>query len=469
MKFLFIQKSAFPLAGVMSLGAVIKKTGWQVDLVLAGEEDILKKVWEFQPQVVAFPVFTGEHQWVLRQARVLKKKHPRIFILLGGSHPTYYPDIVKEKGVDGIIRGEAEGAVLDLLKALEQKKSLTKIKNLWLKKGKRIHKNPLRPLIEDLDSLPVPLRGIYYQYNFLKNASVKQFLTGRGCPYNCTFCSNHLLRQMYQGKGKYLRRHSPLRVIQEIKEVWEKYGFKTISFTDDVFTVDKNWLKEFLPLYRKKIGVPFMVNVTANSLDEELAKMLKKAGCYGIAMGIESGSQEMRFKVLKKFITDKQIFEGGRLAKKYNLVLKTYNILSLPGETLQDAIKTIKINAALKPLSATASLLQPYPDYEITRYAARKGFLAKNFGIDDVFESIYLASPIKGKESQEIENLQAFFPFLVAHPKFIPLVKPLLRLPFRWLFRLVARITYGFYMSRVHRLSLLDKIRFLHHIDPLKV
>lgn len=453
----------------MSLAAVIKKAGWQPDLVLAGEEDIFAKVREFKPDVVGFPVFTGEHQWVLRLAWDLKKKYPKIFILLGGPHPTYYPEIIKEKGIDGIIRGEAEGAVFDLLKALGQKKSLGKIKNLWVKKGERIYKNPLRPLIEDLNTLPIPGREIYYQYGFLRNASVKQFLTARGCPYNCTFCSNHLLRRLYQGKGRYLRRSSPQRVIEEIRQVKRKYGFKTISFTDDVFTFDKAWLDEFLPLYKKEIGVPFMVNVTANSLDEELASMLKKANCYGVAMGIESGSEKMRFRVLKKFITDEQILETGRLAKKYNLILKTYNILSLPGETLEDALRTIKINATLKPLAAAASLLQPYPDYEITEYAIQKGFLPKKFGVDDVAESIYLVSPIRGKDSREIENLQAFFPFLVAHPKFIPLVKPLLRLPCRFLFRLIARLTYGFYLSRAHKLSFGDKIRYLRHTDPSKL
>ena len=469
MKFLFIQKSAFPLEGVMSLAAVIKKAGWQVDLILAGEEDIFKKIAQFKPEIVAFPVFTGEHRWVIKTAQAIKEKYPRVFILLGGPHPTYYPQVIKEKGVDGIVRGEAEGAVLDLLKALEQKRALTKIANLWVKRGKKVYRSPLRPLIADLDSLPIPEREVYYKYGFLKSASVKQFLTGRGCPYNCTFCSNHLLRKMYQGKGEYLRRHSPQRVIEEIREVQQKYGLKTISFTDDVFTADKNWLKEFLPLYKKEINVPFMVNVTANSLDEELTKMLKGAGCYGIAMGIESGNEELRFKVLKKYITDKQILEGGRLAKKYNLVLKTYNILSLPGETLEEVVKTIKLNAAIKPASATASLLQPYPDYEITKYAIKKGFLPKNFGVNDVFESIYFASPIKGNQSQEIENLQAFFPFLVAHPKFIPLIKPFLKLPLRFLFRLIARLTYGFYMSRVHKLSFWDKIRYLRHMDPLKV
>jgi len=453
----------------MNLSAVVKKAGWQVDLVLAGEEDIFKKAKSFQPEVIAFPVFTGEHQWVIKQAQRFKKENPEIFVLLGGPHPTYYPEIIKARGIDAIIRGEGEGAVCDFLQAFQNGKSATKIKNLWLKKGKIIYKNPLRPLIANLDSLQIPDREVYYQYDFLKRASVKQFLTGRGCPYHCSFCSNHLLRRLYQGKGKYVRRYSPRRVIEEIKEVRRKYSFNTISFTDDVFVADRNWLKKFLPIYKKEVGVPFMCNVTANSLDEELVRLLKKGGCYGIAMGIESGSQEMRFKVLNKFITDEEILEGGRLTKKYGLELKTYNILSLPGETFEEAVKTVKLNAKIKPSAAAASLLQPYPDYEITKYAIKKGFLPKNFNVNDVGESIYLPSPIKGPETRQLENLQAFFPLLVAHPKLLPLIKPLLRLPLRPVFRLMTRITYGFYTSRVHKLPLGDKIRYLRHMDPLKM
>lgn len=457
------------MAGVMSLAAVIKEAGWEADLVLPEEENIFRKVAEFRPDVAAFPVFTGEHQWVLKTARQLKKRHTQVFILLGGPHPTYYPEIIQEKGIDAIIRGEAEGAVLDLLGALEKKRPLLKIKNLWLKKDKKIYKNPLRPLVEDLDSLPLPDREIYYQYDFLRKASVKQFLSGRGCPYNCTFCSNHLLRKMYNGKGKYLRRHLPARVIREIKEVEEKYGFAVISFTDDVFVSDKVWLSEFLSLYKKEIQVPFMVNVTAHSLDEETAKMLSKAGCYGVAMGVESGNEELRFKVLKKFITNEQIIESGRLAKKYGLKLKTYNILSLPGETWENVWETVKINQAIKPESATASLLQPYPNYEITKLAIKNGLLPKTFDVEDVGESIYLSSPIRLPQKREFENLQRFFPLVVAFPWATPLVKRLIKLPPNPLFTFLGRVFYGLFMSRVHRLTWGDVIRYFRHMDPFKV
>lgn len=470
MKLLFLQRSAFPLMGVMSIAAFVKKGNHEVDLLLTGEEkNLLKKIGGVSPDVVAFPCFTGEQDWVIKTCQQIKKKYPKVITLLGGPHPTYYPQIIKEKGVDVVTLGEAEEAVFDLLNALEKDKSYLRIPNLWVKRKGRIFKNSLRFLIEDLDSLPFPDRGIYYKYDFLKKASVKQFLTARGCPYNCTFCSNHLLRQMYQGKGCFIRRRTPRNVVKEIKAVREKYNFKTISFTDDVFTANKAWLKKFLPLYKKEVGMPFMCNVTANLVDEELVKMLKKGGCYGIAMGIETGNENLRIKVLKKFITNKQVIKGGRLVKKYGLALKTYNILCLPGETLENAWETVAINVAIKPDSATASLLQPFPRYEIADYSIKKGFLPKNFGLEDIGDSIYDSSPINISQKSQIENLQKFFPFIVKFPWTAPLVKLLIKLPPNPIYDLFGRLFYGLSMSRVHRLTWRDIFRYIRHLDPFKV
>ncbi len=470
MKLLFLQKSAFPLMGTMSISAFIKKHGYDSDLLLVDEEkDYLKRIGEIKPEVIALALFTAELSWALKTVKEIKKRYPQVLILLGGPHPTFYPEVIKNRGVDVIVRGEAEEAVLDLLRVLDQAKSWLKIDNLWVKKGRRIYKNKLRPLEENLDKLPFPDRSIYYQYKFLAQASAKQFLTGRGCPYHCSFCSNHLLRRMYQGKGCFVRRRSPRNVIREIKAVREKYGLKTVSFTDDVFTVDKVWLKRFLNQYKKEINLPFICNVTANLLDKDLVKMLKQGGGYAIAMGIETGNENLRLKVLKKNISNQQIIEGGRLVKKAGMMLKTYNILCLPGERLENAWETVMINVAIKPDSATASLLQPFPQYEITKYAIKKGFLAKSYGINDVGESIYLPSPMKLKDKKEIENLQAFFPFLVQFPQFIPLARKLIKWPPNPLFDYLRKIFYGISMSRVHRLTLKDMISYALHINPLKV
>ncbi|MFH1073880.1 MAG: radical SAM protein [Candidatus Firestonebacteria bacterium] len=372
--------------------------------------------------------------------------------------------------MDLIAVGEAEYACLDLLDNLRDKKEISSIRNLWLKDASgKIIKNELRCLIEDLDSLPSPDRKIYYKYSFLGKASVKQFLTGRGCPYDCTFCSNHLLRRMYEGKGKYIRRVSPEKIIEEIKTVRQKWGFRSISFTDDVFVMAPAWLDEFLPLFKKEIGVPFMCNVRVNLVTEALVVKLKANGCYGVAMGIESGNEDLRNRVLKKRISNEEIIKAGRLIKSNGLKLKAFNMLGLPGETFEQALETLEINMKIRPDFTPVALLEPYPKYEITDYAVSKGYLNKNYGLDDVAGSIYVPSKIELKDKDKIINLQSFFFLAVKFPVLLPLIKKLVNYKPNIFYKLLTKIIYGYYMSRIHRLTLGDIIRYALHIDATQV
>lgn len=465
----FIQRSAFPHFGVMSISSLLKSKGHKCDLILASEEkDLLGKISELSPDIVGFPCITGEHKWVLDIA--LKVKNLGITTLIGGPHPTYYPEeVITEKGVDMLAIGEADYACLELLDNLQEKKDITTIKNLWIKKDDKIFKNEVRDLVSDLDELPHPDREIYYKYPFLEKSSVKQFLTGRGCPYLCTFCSNHLLQKIYKGKGSFIRRVSPSKIIEEIKSVREKHDLKTVSFTDDVFIMSKQWLDEFLPMYKKEINIPFMCNVRVNLVTEEVIKQIKDHGCYGVAMGVESGNPHLRNVVLKKDITNEQIINAAKIIKKNGLKLKAFNMLGLPGETFENALETVELNIKIKPDFAPCSLLEPYPEYEITKYAIEKGYLRKDFGINDVAESIYLPSAISIKDSDKIVNLQSFFFIAVKYPALLPLIKYLVRCKPNFFYRFVIKFVYGYYMSKVHRLTVADIIRYSLHINALQV
>lgn len=470
MKFLFVQKNSFPAAGPMIISALLKKYSFDVNLLLFREEEnLIQSIKKEKPDIVGIPCFTGEHDWAVRFCQEIKNNFGNIITILGGPHPTYYPEIILAPGVDIIARGEAEAAVLELMNKIKNSQDIYQIKNLWLKKGKEIIKNDLAGLNSNLDELPLPDREIYYHYRFLPRVSVKQFLTGRGCPFQCTFCANNILKKLYQGKGEFLRRRSPDNVVEEIKSVKDKYGLRTVSFTDDVFITDRKWLEEFLPKFKKVIGLPFMCNVTANLVNEDIIRILKENGCYGVSMGIESGDQEIRFKVMKKFISNEQIINAGKLAKKYKLILKTYNILCLPEETIDKALKTMELNAKIRSDFAACSLLQPFPEYEITKYAKEHHFLPQDYGINDVKGGIYRQSPIILPNKKQFINLQKLFFFGVKFPWLIPLIKRLIKLPPNFLFGFLGRALYGFFMSRIHRLTLKDMINYALHIDPYDV
>jgi anaerobic magnesium-protoporphyrin IX monomethyl ester cyclase len=470
MKFLFVQKNSFPAAGPMVISALLKKHGHEVDLLLAGEEkNIVRTIINTSPDVLGIPCFTDQYMWPVKICREVKTQNPKMLTLLGGPHPTYYPDIINKPGIDIIARGEAEYAILELMQKLQKKEGIDQIKNLWIKKDGQIIRNEMDCLPADLDALPLPDREIYYKYKFLKNVSAKQFLSGRGCPFQCSFCANNILKKLYQGKGKFLRRRDPEGVVQEILDVKKKYGLKTVSFTDDVFIINEEWLQKFLPLYKKAVGFPFMCNVTANLVTESIVRLLKESGCYGVSMGIESGNEKIRRDVLLKNISNDQIIGAAKLVKKYGLLLKTYNILCLPDETIENALETLALNAKIKSDFAACSLLQPYPDYDITEYAKKHHYLPADYGLKNISGGIYRSSPLTIKDKTQFMNLQKLFFMGVKMPWTIPLIKKMIKLPPNFIFDLVGKAVYGLFMSRVHKLTWKDIFNYVLHVDPYDV
>jgi anaerobic magnesium-protoporphyrin IX monomethyl ester cyclase len=461
-KLLFIQKLSLFTLGPASISAFIKSKGHECDILLASEEkNLIEKIRQYSPDIIGFSCTTGEHIWVLEMAEKIKKTF-NVPIILGGPHPTFFPEVLENPYVDIICIGEGEHATLELLDKMSRKQDITKIKNLWVKEDNNIYKNPVRPLISNLDELPFPDRDVYYKYNFLRKLKLKNFISGRGCPYNCTFCFNHSIQKIYANKGKYVRRRSVKNMIDEIIEVKRKYGLKYITFSDDTFILDKKWLEEFLSEYRSKINLPFSCNVRANLIDEDLVRLLKKSNCYVVSMGVESGDEELRNIVLKKGVTDKQIRDAARLFRKYNLRFKTFNMIALPGETFYKTFENINLNIEIKPTIAGAAILQPYPKLEITDYAIKKGLLdsdpfSQKFGISRTDKSSTILK-MNERDKQRFENLQCFYPLIVKFPILRPYIRSLINLPPNKVFKYIEKLTYGILSKRLYKIDLIDSI-----------
>ena len=183
------------------------------------------------------------------------------------AHPTYFPSMVENPLINAVCIGEGEYAVLDLAMAIEAGEDPYGIKNLHFNVGGEIVRNEVRPLIEDLDSLPFPDRSYYDRYRFLASNPYKTFITSRGCPFRCTFCFNHVLQRMYGTSSRYVRRRSPAQVIEELKEVNTKWGIREVRFSDDHFVLDVEWLRELVSLYKKEVGVSYSINARVDVLD----------------------------------------------------------------------------------------------------------------------------------------------------------------------------------------------------------
>lgn len=468
MKVLFIQNFLQAYYGVMSISAVLKKQGHETEVhIVDKKDDILEVVRKSAPDIVGFSCTTAMYSIALEQSRKIKEKF-EISIIFGGAHPTICPEIIHEKSIDIICRGEGEYALLELLNNMEKGEDICKIKNLWVKNNNQIHKRDIRELIKNLDELPFPDREIYYgKYPYLKKQSTKVFFLGRGCPYNCSFCVNKTYVILYKGKGKYIRRRSVSKIIEEILDVKKRYGLKAIYFNDDTFTLNKEWIFGFLEEYEKKVRIPFTCGSRAALLTEDMVQKLKNANCKCIEMGVETGNEKLRKDLLGKTETNESLINASQLIKKSKIKLKTSNMMCLPGETVELALETIRFNSKLKADFMNCSLLQPYPLLDITNYAIENGFLDTDFDYNTLGRLSYFETPIKLKGKKQIMNLQKFFYMGVWLPWTIPLIKRLSKLPPNALFNTLFKCSYVYSYARYHQLSIIDVLKLAIHSKKL--
>lgn len=458
MKVAWLQNTWTENLGSAWISAVLKSKGHASEFFIE-QRGWLKALKQYGPELIAFSCTTGIHCWALETAKRLKKEGLEgIPFLMGGPHPTFYPEVIYEEGIDLICRGEGEEAEVELVEALAAKSDITKISNLWVKRNGRILKNDLRPLIADLNCLPNPDRSYCDKYSLLKHYPYKSVITGRGCPYGCSFCFNAELRSYYQGKGKYLRRRSVGKVIEEIAELKERYGLGSVRFVDDIFTLNKDWLREFASLYRREIGLPFTCNVKPELMDGEVAGLLRESGCRLALFGIESGSERIRSEILNKNLSDQEIISCASLLRENGIRFATFNIIGSPGETLSDARATVEINQRIQTRYPWCSLMQFYPGTKIYQIARDQGALeeeGEGGRGPKVSEMTYFRdTQLLQDNKAELINLHRFFVILVKFPWLTPLIRPLLKLRPNFMFDLVFLFSYAYITLRRSEMGL---------------
>ena len=301
MKIVFLQELMFESFGPMFVSALLKQDGHNVEMLIPENDDWMKEL--SNADIVMFSVMTSFQQWSLEKARIIKEHYPNIITVFGGPHATFFPEMAKEPEVDYVIIGEGEKSAQKLINCLSKGEPANDIPGL----GTAEYTNPI-PEWVDVNNLPMPDRSLYYdKYPFLASLETKKFLSGRGCPYRCTFCFNHQMFKMGGIKG-YVRKVSVEKMIEEILWVKERYPLKTVRFSDDIFAYNKKWLKEFFPQYKEKVGLPFTFLLRADEMDDETVRLAKEAGVSSVYFGIESGSERVRNEILKKDVSDENIY-----------------------------------------------------------------------------------------------------------------------------------------------------------------
>ena len=419
MKILFIVKDVDyidPL-GIMLLSGVAKSKGHSAYLGILSREDVIKKIKRLKIDLVAYGACTGEHKYYFAINETIKAKFKEVFTIMGGPHATFYPECIRDGSLDAICVGEGEEAFPAVLGALENKKGISGIPNIVSKNGKN---NGVGELIQDLDRLPFPDRELFYESTEMGNFGLKCFITSRGCPYQCTYCFEHAFRKLYLNKGRLVRRHSVEYVIEEIARVKERYPLEFVKFYDDIFIhcVDK-WLEQFVRRYKLKIGLPFQCLIRADLLTDDMAKLLKEAGCFSLNMSIEAGNPRIRNGLLKRNMSNEQIINAFNLCSKYRIHTYATSILGLPYSTTENDIETLDLNLKCRVSFAEFPIFHPYPKTELGDFCIAQGISTDKYG--DFHMSYMNKSPLgcfteRQKDIQRnlarLGNLVIIFPSL---------------------------------------------------------
>ena len=460
MRIAFLQNLWHVHLGVVALAGSIRRAGHDVAaFVDGGERDLIGAALKRRPDLIGFSCSTHDHRWVLETAAKIKAAC-NVPVILGGPHATFFPEIISEPQVDFVCVGEGDEALPELLDRMAAHADLTTIPNIWAKRDGEIVSNDLRPLIEDLDRLPMPDRTIYYKYYYLRRNPAKHFIAGRGCVFSCHFCYNYALKKMYRGKGKYIRLKQEELVVEEIKRIKDDYGMRLVIFDDDTFTTNREWLFSFLPMYKRDVGLPFVCNVRADTAEDDIIKALSDAGCFRVCIGVETGNETLRREILGKRVTNSQIEEAVRLLRKYRVKFLTNNMVGLPGETIDQAFETVELNAKLRTDFPWCSILHFYPKTKVAEIAHEKGLLEETPSYDKLRQTFFETSVLKQKDTDQILNLQKLFNIGVRMPWTIPLLRVLVKLPLRKLYHLIFLVTFGYRYMKANMFGLRDMLVF---------
>lgn len=387
--------------GIACLSAVLKEAGHQTSLIHVveppGREWLVERVAAEAPDLIGFSSTTHMYRHVARWAGWLREESG-LPVVCGGVHPTIAPEeVIGTPGIDFAALGEAEATLLELCEALEAGADTTSIPGLWARRGEEVFRNPARALQTDLDSLPFPDRTLFDAALFCAEQHPRgTLMASRGCPFDCTYCSNHAQKSVYPDPSKYVRFRSPENVVAEIEQmVAADPAIEFIRFDDDILTTDREWLARLSELYRARVGMPFICNSRVNFMDRSMASALAEMGCTVACMGIESGNPWLREKVLNRHMSNRQIIEAFAACREAGIKTVSTNMFGLPLEETSMVLDTIKVNGLCHPDTIQVSTFIPYPGTKLHRLCEKKGLITGG-RVDSIFG---VQSPLKAAEA----------------------------------------------------------------------
>lgn len=405
--------------GISYISSSLKEDGHSTDLLVVnrvkgesfGEADA--RIEAFGPRMVFLTAVAAEYNFISALAGHIKSKYPGIFVIAGGCHISLMPDEAIRGPFDAICIGEGERPARELASQIESGRRPSGIMNLWIKYGAEVEKNPARPFIEDLDTLPFPDRRIWLEW--IKEEYQKSYpiMLGRGCPFDCSYCCNHALKKI--AGGKYVRFRSPESVVKEMEECRAMFpGHRMVYFEVESFSVNRDWalrmlsaLKKYNSTLKDPLYYGTNIRITKGADLEGLFARMRECNFTYVNIGLESGSERVRRGILKRDYSNGDVINAFNAAKRNGLIVCFYNMIGIPGETAEDFRETVRINHECQPDRMCNGIFYPYPGTDIYGYCAERGLIKGPMAVK--YERKNAAMDMPGMTRGRIESNYVWF------------------------------------------------------------
>lgn len=322
-------------------------------------ENYAKAVQALQPDLIAFSIMSPHWYPMEPYFAELKALMPALPVCIGGYQAMLsQQQTIANPNVDYICVGDGEYAIGNLVQHLRGSKD-GPADGMWEKliDGSVYETEPHQ--IGDLAALPFPDYDVFARADGFKNVNSSIFgpkgklvlpvMTGRGCPYRCTYCCNTPILEGWKTKKTFLRKYDPVDMVDELIRLRDKYNVGYFEFWDELFLSNLKFVRAFFEIYKEKIRLPFSINSRVEVMNEEFCKTAAEAGCHTIWFGIESGDETYRAKMLGRKMTNEQVVKAAENCKKAGINRLTFNIVGAPLETAENMRQTLKLNQTIAP------------------------------------------------------------------------------------------------------------------------
>jgi len=398
-----------PPLGLAFIAGMLRSRGFQTRLIDSttlglGFDELRDAASRWRPQVVGISANSPVYPTAVKLAGVVKEASPSTTVVLGGCHPTLFPErAIANPAVDVVVVGEGEHAMAEICAGMASGKGLSGISGIVHKSSGQIVREYQRPFLEDLDSLPfpafdlLPMRKYRISLGMAGKTPAVSMVASRGCPMNCKFCTSP---GIWHRKW---RHHSPRYVGDVLDILANRHGARHVQFRDDTFTIDEDWVLGICDeIETRKLKISWDCYSTVGLVREDMVRRMKQTGCNCLSIGIESGNDEMLRKY--KDTSKEEVRQKMALLRRIGMRTRLFFMLAPPAECIEHLEETLRFALELDPDFAMFLPTVPLPGSALYGELVEQGCDISNYDCQTPdFQRVQYAPP-----PFSVEQLQDF-------------------------------------------------------------